>query len=232
MKIGGLQKQSLNDYPGKVAATIFLAGCNLRCGYCHNYASLVKGNRQITEESVLAYLLENKELLDGVCVSGGEPTLHRDLPALLARIKEMGLAVKLDTNGTNPTMLGSLLQAGLVDYVAMDVKAPLNYREYNFVCGNALTEELFNNIKSSIQILMHSDVAHEFRTTLVNGAHSTLSARNIAMDISGARRYVVQTFRPEHAHDSAFQKMTPFSQEDMNRFVQDAKAHVNDVTHT
>lgn len=135
MRIGGLQKVTLLDYPGKVACTVFLPGCNLRCPYCHNPSLVLPGQEteNISPESLLAFLNTRRGKLDGVCVTGGEPTLHRDLPELLGQIRDLCFSVKLDTNGTNPEMLASLLQTGVLDYVAMDIKnSPARYAQ---TCG-------------------------------------------------------------------------------------------------
>ena len=191
MRIGGLQKVTLLDYPGKVACTVFLPGCNLRCPFCHNPA-LVLPDREtdsLSTEELLAFLETRRGKLDGVCVTGGEPTLYEDLPALLRQIRGLGFAVKLDTNGTNPDMLEALAQEGLLDYAAMDIKnSPDRYAE---TCGGV---DLLGPVKRSAALLMAGAVDYEFRTTVVRQFHDSASFRAIGPWISGARRYFLQAF--------------------------------------
>lgn len=166
--IAGLQKMTLLDYPGKVACTVFLQGCNFRCPFCHNSGLLGgAGEQSIPVEELLAFLAKRKGLLDGVCITGGEPTLWKSLPELISQIKAMGFAVKLDTNGSNPPMLKELAARGLVDYVAMDIKnAPHKYAQ-TAGCDLELTA-----VEESMRFLMTGELAYEFRTTLVRELHS------------------------------------------------------------
>ena len=169
MNIAGLQKMTLLDYPGKIACTVFLPGCNLRCPFCHN-ASLVLPERisaSMTQDELLQFLKKRQRRLDGVCVTGGEPTLHKDLPELLSAIRELGFSVKLDTNGTRPDVLNALLQAGLVDYVAMDIKNSPN--QYTRTCGGI---DVLPQVTESIHILMDSGMDYEFRTTVLHPYHT------------------------------------------------------------
>ena len=169
MNISGLQKMTLLDFPGKVACTVFLAGCNYRCPYCHN-AELLDGNTQalMSREEFLSFLSKRKGLLDGVCISGGEPTLSAGLKDFIREIKAMGFAVKLDTNGSRPAVLKELVEAGLLDYVAMDIKnCPARYAE---TCG--LSKVDLTAVEESAAFLMGSEVASEFRTTVVRELHT------------------------------------------------------------
>ena len=169
MKITGLQKLTLLDYPGKVACTVFLGGCNFRCPFCHN-SDLLDGKAAalMDDTAFLDFLKKRTGLLDAVCVSGGEPTLQHELPHFLKRIKDMGFLVKLDTNGYRPEVLQSLVEAGLVDYVAMDVKnSPSQYAATTGLPGMDL-----KRIEQSLQYLIGSGIAHEFRTTVVEELHS------------------------------------------------------------
>lgn len=191
MKISGLQKVTLLDYPGKVAATVFTPGCNLRCPFCHN-ASLVlqTGGEDIPPEKVLSFLKKRQGILDGVCVSGGEPLLQPDLSDFLGRIRALGFAVKLDTNGTNPTLLDRLIREGLVDYVAMDIK---NSRErYGHTVG--IPDFDCSAVEASVNLLLRGTVDYEFRTTVVRGLHDAQSFSSIADWIVGAKRYFLQNF--------------------------------------
>ena len=191
MDIPGLQKMTLLDYPGKVACTVFLGGCDLRCPFCHN-SGLVAGPMpaELDDGALLAFLDKRRGLLDGVCVTGGEPLLRPELPQLLSRIKELGYPVKLDTNGGRPERLRALLEAGLVDYVAMDIKnSPERYGETAGVPGLDLAP-----FRESVSLLLRGTVDYEFRTTVVREFHDADSFRAIGPWIAGARRYFLQSF--------------------------------------
>ncbi len=167
MVIAGLQKMTLLDYPGKVACTVFLQGCNFRCPFCHNRDLLGSGDAYMSVEQLLAFLRKRQGLLDAVCISGGEPTLQPDLESLVRDVKALGYAVKLDTNGSRPAVLKRLVEEGLLDYVAMDVKnAPARYGETVGADGIALTP-----IEESLQFLLGGAVDFELRTTVVEELH-------------------------------------------------------------
>ena len=167
--IAGLQKMTLLDFPGKVACTLFLQGCNWRCPFCHNSGLLsCPAEAGMETEAFLRFLQSRKGLLDGVCISGGEPTLQKDLPALMESIRQMGYAIKLDTNGSRPEVLRNLAEKKLVDYVAMDIKnSPSMYAQ---TCGIPYMD--MGPIEESIQYLVSSSLPYEFRTTLVHPLHS------------------------------------------------------------
>lgn len=192
MRIGGMQKLTLLDYPGKVACTVFLSGCNLRCPYCHN-PDLVLPERsrgaEIPEAEVLAYLERRRGKLDGVCVTGGEPTLQPELPEFLEKICDLGYAIKLDTNGTNPGMLKILLHDGFLDYVAMDIKnSPRRYAE---TCGGA---DILSRVQESVLLLQDSLADYEFRTTVCRPLHTEREMEEIGRWLKGAKRYFLQPF--------------------------------------
>lgn len=200
MVIGGLQKLSLSDYPGRISAIVFTRGCGFRCRYCHN-PELVDPDLYVSplaEDSVFSFLRSRLGLLDGVVVSGGEPTFHDDLPAFLARIKAMGFALKLDTNGSNPVMLRVLLEQRLVDFVALDVKAP--FPAYRRVAGAEADPEA---VRSSIGAVIESGIAHEMRTTFCGSLLSVGDMEEIARAVRGCSVLVVQGFRPSTALDPA-----------------------------
>ena len=176
MKIVGIQKLTLLDYPGRVACTVFLGGCNFRCPYCHNWELLGDAEEVMTVEGLLTFLRKRQGILEGVCITGGEPTLHPELPALLLAVRELGYAVKLDTNGYRPEMLGAILDGGLVDYVAMDLKnGPEDYGETVGLAHADLAK-----IRESIGLLMASDIEFELRTTVVKPLHSVKSITSMA----------------------------------------------------
>ena len=197
MKIVGIQKLTLLDYPGKVACTVFLNGCNFRCPYCHN-AELLDGSAEevLTVDGLLAFLKKRQGILDGVCITGGEPTLHPELPAMIRSIRALGYAVKLDTNGYRPRVLEELLREGLLDYVAMDLKnGPDAYAQ---TVGLASVE--LENIRESIRLLLDSGTEFELRTTVVKPLHSGESLTSMANWLReatngrGVHRLFVQPF--------------------------------------
>lgn len=190
MELGGLQKTTLLDYPGKVACTVFFAGCNLRCPFCHNASLVVRPTPpQMAEEEFFTFLRKRRGILDGVCITGGEPTLRKDLPLFLGKIREMGFLVKLDTNGTNPEMLKALINHGLLDYVAMDIKgSPSRYAK---VCGGI---DVLESVKKSTALLLAGDVDYEFRTTCVHPFHDPDDMHEIGRWLRGAKQYYLQNF--------------------------------------
>lgn len=199
MILGGLQKLSLIDFPGKVAAVVFSYGCNFDCSYCHN--TLMKKGiadkeaelliEQIPEEEFVSFLKERVGFLEGVCVSGGEPTLHNDLPEFIRKIKDLGFSVKLDTNGTNPKMLKKLIHEKLIDYVAMDIKAPLKEDSYQKVTNRKMADFL-PKIKESINLLVNGNIDYEFRTTTDKKVVEQEEILEIANSIGRAKRYFLQ----------------------------------------
>ncbi len=194
MLIKGLQKLTLLDFPDKMACTVFTFGCNFRCPFCHN-ASLVLADRAtedtMPEEEFLSFLQKRRGILEGVCITGGEPTLQSDLPDLIRRIKAMGYAVKLDTNGYRPGVLKALVEEGLVDYVAMDVKNSL--ARYGETVGISRFDS--TPIEESLDYLLEGHVPFEFRTTLVRGLHTVDSIRDMGKRVAGAERFFLQTFK-------------------------------------
>jgi len=227
MIIAGLQKLTLIDFPGKLGAIVFLAGCPFRCPWCYSSELVlpekIKKQPQISEEEFFDFLREKKGLLEGIVICGGEPTMNQGLPDFIKRIKEFGYAVKLDTNGTNPVMLENLIDSGgLVDYIAMDIKAPLTNNQtpitnnqtritnYEKAVGVKVDLE---KIKKSIEIIKDSGIDYEFRSTVVPGVHTREDIIQIAKDIGPAKRYYLQNFRPEKTLDPEFEKIKPYSSE-------------------
>jgi len=215
MQIKGLQKLTLIDYPDKVAATIFVSGCNFKCSYCHNpelvTASKEKKTREYKENEILDFLKERVGFLDGVCITGGEPTLNKNLPEFIKKIRKMKYNVKLDTNGTNPNMLEKLVKEKLVDYIAMDIKAPLDkYKEI------IKSEVDIDNIKKSIEIVKKMK-NHEFRTTVVQGLLNKEDITKIAYLIKGANAFYLQQFKPLNCLDKSFDKKEPYPKEEIEK---------------
>lgn len=208
MRIAGFQKFSLIDYPGKLSAVVFTQGCNFRCPYCHN-PELVDPHlfsEQIDPDEIFAFLEKRKGKLDAVVITGGEPTIHKDLPIFTKRIKDMGYLVKVDTNGTNPDILGDVISHGSVDYIAMDLKAPTE--KYEYVVKVQVNKEA---IASSVSMIMNSGVDYEFRTTLVSGLLMADDILKIGDMIRGARQYVLQNFVSSKHLDNDFITANSFS---------------------
>ncbi len=198
MLIGGFQRISLIDYPGKISCIIFIQGCNFRCPFCHN-ASLVDPTQfqsVIQEEEIFSFLNSRSHLIDGVVISGGEPTLHKDLKEFIEKIKNLHLNVKLDTNGTNPEVVINLLKENLLDFIAMDVKH--DWEKYQEASGTYFN---ISKIKESVDVIMRSNVDYEFRTTIVPGIHKDTDIINISKNLQGAKKFVIQQFVPDHALD-------------------------------
>jgi len=224
IEIGGPQKTTLVDYPGRVAATIFLVGCNFRCPFCYSSELVlpekIKKQPKTSEKELFDFLRERKGLLQGVVVCGGEPTCNEDLPGFIRKIKEMGYLVKLDTNGSNPKMLKKLIEEKLVDYVAMDVKAP--WGKYEKTVG---TKVRIQDIEESIAMLKKGEVDYEFRTTVVPTLHSRGDIIEIAKWIGPAKRFYLQNFRPEKTIDPQFEKIKPYPEEFLKELKKEISPH-------
>lgn len=192
MNIQGFQKLTLLDYPGKMACTLFTAGCNLRCPFCHNSRLVINPERQseFSVDEILAFLRKRSGILDGVVISGGEPLLQPDIEQFIRQVRELGYSVKLDTNGTFPEKLRSLVEQGLVDYVAMDIKnSPELYAETIGVRDFDISK-----IKESIAFLLEGRVDYEFRTTVVREFHSVFGMNNLGELVKGAKKHYLQAF--------------------------------------
>ncbi len=192
MQFSGFQKLTLLDFPGHVAATLFTAGCNFRCPFCHNAALVTHIDNQncFTDEYILDYLKKRIGILDGICITGGEPLLHKDLPEFIKKVKGLGYLVKLDTNGSYPDALEELINSGNIDYVAMDIK---NSKE-KYALTAECSEQDLENIEKSIALLMQNKIDFEFRTTVVNEYHTVEDIKSIARWIKGAEKYFLQNF--------------------------------------
>lgn len=219
MRICGLQKLSMVDYPGRLAATLFTGGCDLRCPFCHNAPLVTHVERadSYTEEEVLDFLKGRRGLLDGVVLSGGEPLMHKEAEELLAKLRELGFSLKLDTNGCFPDRLESILDRGLVDYVAMDIKGtPAKYGEITGCAGLDLAP-----IERSIHLIMDKAPDYEFRTTLVKPYHEVEDMEIVGRWLKGAKRYYLQTF--VDSGDLVGEGCSRFSPEEMTAFYEAAR---------
>ena len=209
MQICGLQKLTLIDFPGCLAATVFLCGCNFRCPWCYSRELVlpeeIKKQPEISEKELFSFLKERKRLLEGVVICGGEPTIHKELPGLVKKIKKLGYLVKLDTNGSNPKMIKKLIEDKLIDYVAMDVKLPKNKYPKIFKGGVKI-----ENIEESIKILKEGKIDYEFRTTVVPTILDKEDIIKIAKWLSPAKKYYLQNFRAEKTIDPKFEKIKPY----------------------
>ncbi len=212
MKISGLIKTTLLDFPGKVACTVFTYGCNFRCEFCHNARLVTEENSDnISEEEFFSFLSKREGILDGVCITGGEPTLQKGLGDFIRKIKEMGFAVKLDTNGYSPEILEQLLKENLLNYVAMDIKA--SPENYGSVCGVNIDIE---RIKKSVSILKESGIDYEFRTTCVKECHTEKDFKEIAEWLEGDSKYFLQQFTD--SGNLIGEGLTAFSKQEMTGF--------------
>lgn len=226
MQIKGLVKTSIVDYPGKVATVVFVGGCSFRCPYCYN-ADLVLRPESLPDievGEVLRLMAERQGFVDGVVITGGEPTLQTDLD-FFREVKALGFAVKLDTNGYHPHSLQRLLQEGLLDYVAMDVKGPLE--KYSLVAGRRVDTK---RIEDSIQLVLSSKIEHGFRTTIVPGMVAVKDVDAIAQSIAGARRYFLQQFRPASTLAPQFTMMDPYPATVLEKMADAARKWVANVS--
>ncbi len=226
--IKGFIENTLLDYPGKIASVIFLGGCNFRCPFCQNPALVLRPQDEpdIPEEQILSYLAkpESKKWIDGVCISGGEPTIHADLPEFIRKLKKLGYLVKLDTNGTNPKKLEELYKEKLLDFVAMDIKSPLG-KYSQTVCAPVSQE----SIQKSVDLIRASGVDYEFRATAVPGLFSKEDAIAIGKWLSGSKAFYLQQFRSVATVDPSFEGRGHFHAQTMGEFAQAMKPYFQKV---
>jgi pyruvate formate lyase activating enzyme len=240
--IGGLQKLTLIDYPGKLACTVFLIGCNFRCPWCYSRELVlpeeIKKQSKIPEKDFFEFLKKRKGLLEGVVLCGGEPTINKNLPDFIKKIEKLGYAVKLDTNGSNPKMLKKLISEKLIDYVAMDIKAPLKNQKskiknqndnvkfknkYERTTGVKIN---LKDIKKSIEIIKDSGIDYEFRTTIVPKLHQLKDIVDIAKWLKGVKVYYLQQFKPEKTIDPKYEKYKPFSQKQLKALQKESNKYL------
>ncbi len=224
MDFAGMQSLTLLDFPGKVACILFVRGCNFRCPFCHNSSLVCGAENAFPEADVLAFLKKRQALLDGVVISGGEPTLYPELIPFLRKVRELGHGIKLDTNGTNPALLKQIVREGLADYVAMDIKnSPALYPA---TCG--IPKPDMASIEESRDFLMTGAVDYEFRTTVVDGLHTKDSLEELAFWIAGAKRYYLQAFKDsgDLLHP---ENLKAFDKKEMYEQLEIVKKHIPDA---
>lgn len=221
MDFAGMQGLTLLDFPGKVACTLFVQGCNLRCPFCHN-APLVRAGVEnpYSEPDILTFLKKRQGLLDGVVITGGEPTLYTELLPFLKKVRALGYAIKIDTNGTNPDLLKEIISQGLADYVAMDIKNSPTF----YAATTGISKPDIAAIEKSRDFLMSGKVDYEFRTTVVKGLHTKESIAELSCWISGAKRYFLQAFKDSGDLLSP-SGLSAFGEEEMHQLLEIAKIH-------
>jgi len=214
MKIKGFIKNTFIEYPGKIAAMIFLPNCNFRCSFCFNPELISDSDKlkDIDEREVFDFLEKNKKWIDGLVLSGGEPTLSKDLPEFIRKIKKMGFLVRIYTNGTNPEMLKQLIDEKLIDSIAMDIKAPLNEESYEKVTN---VKGMVEKVKNSIELITNSSIDNEMRSTVLPNLHSKEDIIEMAKSIRKAKKYFLQQFIPEKTLDPKFKNCKSFTQEEL-----------------
>ena len=234
MEFAYIEKTSLIDYPQRISSVLFTIGCNFRCPFCHNRTLVIPGEYPVltlTESTAFAILSNRKRYIDSVVITGGEPTIHPELPSFIQKLKDDGMHVKLDTNGTNPEMLKGLLAVGALDYVAMDAKAPKD--RYSITTGIEVSDEMLRNIESSIRTVVNSKVPYEIRTTIVPGIHTVDDIERMCEWLAelGVAKFVIQTFRPVKGAliDASLETVSEFRESEVAMFVDAAKKKIENV---
>ena len=233
MNIAGIIDKSLDHFPGAVSLVIFTQGCNFRCPYCFNpeMARFYDENENFDEriDEILKKLKKGKDIYDAVVITGGEPTIHNGLPEVLGKIKKLGFAIKLETNGTNPKMLSNLIMLGLVDYVALDVKAPLEVNKYQDITGVSISTPTLGKINQSIRILSKSGIDYEIRTTLIKEKHSFHDILDICETIVGCKRYCLQEFKSDIVFDETYNKYSSYPVDKLERLLKAINPEIKEV---
>ncbi|MEW6069597.1 MAG: anaerobic ribonucleoside-triphosphate reductase activating protein [Candidatus Thermoplasmatota archaeon] len=226
MLIKAIVETSFLDWDGKISTVVFVPECNFHCPYCQNWQLIEHPEKfeEVSFEKIKEFLLERKGFIDGVCITGGEPTLYEDLPEFAGALKNLGFGIKLDTNGSIPEMIEKLIKAQLVDYVALDFKAP--FEKYNLVTG---ANAPIHSIKESVSILMNSNIDYEFRTTLVPTLLDENDVLEIARYIKGCKRYVLQQFVPQQARSERLGGLQPYRKEKFEKIAEEARKFIKEV---
>lgn len=221
MNIYGLTKTTLLDYPGLVASTIFVGNCNFQCPFCHNLRLVNNPSSYplISEDELFSHIEKRRNIISGICVTGGEPTIQVDIIDFLIKLRKTGLKIKLDTNGYNPEVLEQIIEMNLIDYVAMDIKSGRD--NYSIACGKNIK---LSNIDSSIQIISESNIDFEFRTTCVKGIHNELDFVDIASWIPRRSKYYLQNYKSNDVINN--ESLSSFSKEELTKFLTISKMHI------
>ena len=233
MKVAGIIEESKSHHPGEVSYVIYTQGCNFKCHYCYNTPSARFFNPEENSDNkineILDFLAKNKEKYGAVVISGGEPTMHKDLPEVLAKIKAMGFTVRLETNGTYPKMLSDIVNKKLVDYIAMDIKAPLETDKYKDIVGVNISTSQLGKINKSIRILTRSKIDYEIRTTLIRQKHSFHDILDICNTIVGCKRYCLQEFNADIAYDKSYNSFSAYSPKELERMIKAINPEIKEV---
>ena len=225
MKIGGIQAQSLIDWPDEVCAVFFAVGCNFKCPFCYNIDLVLEKSKIIPEKEIENFLEERKNFLDAIMLSGGEPTMQNDLPEFIKKIKSYGYKVGIETNGTNPDMIERLLKEKLLDFIAMDIKS--DFESYEKTVRAKVN---IKKIKKSIELIKNSNMLYEFRTTIVPGLFDENTAEKIGELLKGAKKYVLQQFVNENNMlDNSYKKIKPYSLSELDKFKKILQKRIKDV---
>jgi len=224
LKIKGLQKTSLIDYPPYTSCVVFLADCDFRCGFCQNPGLIVglDKDKTISQKESFDFLSQRRKWLEGVVISGGEPCINDDLIEFISKIKKLSYNVKLDTNGTNPLMIKELINKKLIDYIAMDIKGSLE--KYDDIANVKVNKR---NIKQSVKIIIGSGIEYEFRMTAVPTLHNKQDFEEIGRWLKGAKRFYIQQFRNKVCLDKSFEKIKPFSRDELEEFKEILQKYIN-----
>lgn len=226
-KIAGIQKTTLLDYPEKIASIVFTQGCNFRCGYCHNPELLdFNKNTEFSAEKFIDFLKTRQGKLDGVVITGGEPTLQSELYDFIKEIKQLNFVVKLDTNGTNPQIIQKLLNESLINYIAMDIKAPLE--KYSEIINTKISTD---NIKTSIDLILNSSIDYEFRTTVIKSQLNFDDFDKIGQTIKGANLYYLQKFIPSKIYDKKLTSEKTYSDNELQEICNNLKRYIKSVNY-
>ncbi len=229
MDIGGFQKLSMIDYPGKFSSVVFTMGCNFRCPFCHNMDLVERKFPIIPEKDILGYLEKSRDLIEAVVITGGEPTIQKDLVEFSEKLKDLGFFVKLDTNGTNPNVIEKMIDNELLNFVSMDIKAPLEISRYSLCSGIKINEMILNSIKKSVEIISSSGIDHEFRTTFVPRLMNKNDVLEIAKSLPKNSKYVIQQFVPQKSIKTKLRFEPPAGKKEINDVVKECKKHIKFV---
>lgn len=230
VEIKGFIDTSFVEWYGKITSIVFTPHCNLRCNFCYNFGLVFEPEKyeNLDAEVILMWLHENNDFVDALCITGGEPLLQSNIESFARKIKDIGLLVKLDTNGMLPEKLEAMIKKNLVDYVAMDIKAPLTPEAYSKITEVNFNESTLKKIKKSIEIIISSGIEHEFRTTVIPGFHGKEEIAEIAKSIKGANRYFLQKFMPETRYEH-LNSLKPQSDEEMEALANVARRYIKEV---